>query len=348
MGTRAAWVPGFRHTASTYEARLTGDRMGPTTAPGATGDTQTTASVPQAAADAFLPAPVSSGSVSLFAGRATTGRLGFLQVCAVSGPAQSLVFSPATDAGDPSVVVGVHARGRARLVRGNGDDPCGPGDLFVRDGSEPLVLHETETFDLHVVRIPRRVLAVADPQVRDLLRRGPRSGGCVAPLLTSVLHALPRTVADCSPRTALHLAGNVTELVAALAVEERGPRPPESPGDRAALTRRLCAHVDDNLGDRDLSPAAVAAAHHISIRYLHKLFSDHGSTVGRWIQHRRLEEARRELARPGRGTTGVAAVAARWGFAGAAHFSRSFRQAYGMSPSDWRDSRTTPPPGAAG
>ncbi|MEV5550672.1 AraC family transcriptional regulator [Streptomyces sp. NPDC052309] len=320
--------------------------MGLTTSPGATDDTQTTRCATGTAAEALLPA--SSGSVCRSTGRATTGRLGFVQVSAVSGPAQSLVLSPTADIRAPSVVVGVHTRGRARLVRGNGDDLCAPGDLFVRDGSEPLVLHEAEDFELHVVRIPRRALALTDPQVRDLLGRGPRSDGTVAPLLVSVLRTLPRTVTDCSPRTALHLAGNVTELLAALAVEETETRPPDSHRDRAALTRRLCAHIDEHLWHRDLSPAAVAAAHHISIRYLHKLFSAHGSTVGRWIQHRRLEEARRELARPGRGTTGVAAVAARWGFVGAAHFSRSFRQAYGMSPSDWRDSRTAPPSSSAG
>jgi AraC-like DNA-binding protein len=32
----------------------------------------------------------------------------------------------------------------------------------------------------------------------------------------------------------------------------------------------------------------------------------------------------------------VSAVAARWGFLDAAHFSRTFRDAFGMSPTDWR------------
>jgi transcriptional regulator GlxA family with amidase domain len=34
--------------------------------------------------------------------------------------------------------------------------------------------------------------------------------------------------------------------------------------------------------------------------------------------------------------TSVGAVAARWGFLDAAHFSRTFRDAFGESPSDWR------------
>ncbi len=38
-----------------------------------------------------------------------------------------------------------------------------------------------------------------------------------------------------------------------------------------------------------LSPAAVAAAHHISLRSLHQLFHDEGLTVAGWIRQRRLE-----------------------------------------------------------
>ncbi|MEU9122294.1 helix-turn-helix domain-containing protein [Streptomyces sp. NPDC048506] len=54
------------------------------------------------------------------------------------------------------------------------------------------------------------------------------------------------------------------------------------------------------------------------------------------------------MARPGRNDTPVSAVARRWGFANATHFSHSFRAAYGVSPSDWRDDRPRPSPGTAG
>lgn len=45
-----------------------------------------------------------------------------------------------------------------------------------------------------------------------------------------------------------------------------------------------------------------------------------------------------------RGGRTIAAVANRWGFMSATHFSRVFRAAYGMSPSEWRDTvgRGTP------
>jgi AraC-like DNA-binding protein len=100
---------------------------------------------------------------------------------------------------------------------------------------------------------------------------------------------------------------------------------------------RILRFIDEHLADADLSPEVIAGAHHISVRYLHKLFRDEGTTVGRWIQRRRLEECRRDLVRGLRARRTIASVAGRWGFLSATHFSRVFRAAYGMSPSEWRD-----------
>ncbi|MEV6027700.1 helix-turn-helix domain-containing protein [Streptomyces sp. NPDC052036] len=272
--------------------------------------------------------------------------LGFLRIDTVRGAARTHVHKPDDDAAEPSLLLGVHAAGRAVLVRRGTSTACGPDDLFVCDGEESFTLHEREDFALHLVRIPRRVLALTDHRIRALCARAPFSDGAVAPLLVPLLRELVGAPDAYTPRTALHLAGSVAEWVALLAVEDcdAGPQDAEERDaevpERDALLQRVRAHVDANLWDRGLTPASVATAQHISIRYLHKLFEDHDSTVGRWIQHRRLEEARRELARPGRDDTTVSAVARRWGFANATHFSRSFRARYGMSPRDWREDRT--------
>ncbi|MFD0345837.1 helix-turn-helix transcriptional regulator [Kitasatospora aburaviensis] len=78
------------------------------------------------------------------------------------------------------------------------------------------------------------------------------------------------------------------------------------------------------------------------MRYLHKLFQCEGITVGRWIQRQRLAMCRRDLARPTARPVTVAAVAGRWGFVSASHFSRSFRTAYGVSPRSGRPVPASP------
>jgi AraC-like DNA-binding protein len=102
------------------------------------------------------------------------------------------------------------------------------------------------------------------------------------------------------------------------------------------LMRRIRAHIDANLHSADLNPARIAAEHFISTRHLHGLFQEQGTTVSGWIRTRRLEHCRRDLLDPVYAGRPVAAIAARWGFVDAAHFSRVFKSAFGRAPSELR------------
>ena len=105
---------------------------------------------------------------------------------------------------------------------------------------------------------------------------------------------------------------------------------------RRALLTRIQAFIQQRLGDPELSPGVIAAAHHISLRYLHKLFQEQGTTVAGWIRQRRLEACRRDLADPALASRPVAAIAARWGYPNASHFGQVFRTAHGMPPQEYR------------
>jgi transcriptional regulator GlxA family with amidase domain len=59
-------------------------------------------------------------------------------------------------------------------------------------------------------------------------------------------------------------------------------------------------------------------------------------SVSGLIRHERLEAVRRDLEDPSLRNRSVAALAARWCFFDAAHFSRVFRQHYGYPPSQTR------------
>ncbi|GLW07116.1 hypothetical protein Misp01_22460 [Microtetraspora sp. NBRC 13810] len=74
---------------------------------------------------------------------------------------------------------------------------------------------------------------------------------------------------------------------------------------------RIQSFIDAHLADPALSTERIAAAHHISVRHLQRLFQTRGTTVSGWIRRRRLDECRRELSRPGRARPTVAAIAHR-------------------------------------
>jgi len=99
------------------------------------------------------------------------------------------------------------------------------------------------------------------------------------------------------------------------------------------LLDRIRVFIMQRLSDRGLTPRAIAAAHHISVRTLYRHFRvDGGASVAAWVRDRRLERCRRDLLDPRQRTRSVRAIALRWGFRNHAHFSRAFRAAYGTSP----------------
>jgi AraC-like DNA-binding protein len=279
--------------------------------------------------------------------RTSEHRLGALRVTTHQGPAPYVLSGPEHDRGTRSgtgpalVGVGVQAEGAAVWAQLGSRTPCAPGDVFVTDPSRPWQLCEPAGFRLHLYTVPRELTGLSDDELAVLWGVHGRTGGGVAPLLAPLLTAAAEAAPTYPPHIAHGVAGSVVDLLGTLAAERRTRARASAAhraehDERAAMARRVRHFVNENLADRALSPEHIAARHHVSVRYLHKVFAAEGTTLSRWIRRRRLEECRRELARPaGPGQASLATVARRWGFANAAHFSRSFRAAYGVSPSEW-------------
>jgi AraC-like DNA-binding protein len=102
---------------------------------------------------------------------------------------------------------------------------------------------------------------------------------------------------------------------------------------RAAMFATARRFIDANLGQLDLTLENVLAVSHLSRPTLYRLFESEGGLVA-YIRNRRLREAADELRRyPHKA---VVEVAYGWGFNSASDFTRAFRRAYDMSPSDFR------------
>ncbi|HEV2781505.1 MAG TPA: helix-turn-helix domain-containing protein, partial [Actinophytocola sp.] len=156
-------------------------------------------------------------------------------------------------------------------------------------------------------------------------------------LVAGYLRELVKPTAEYRGGDATGLATCTVDLAAALLAHEldRADALPPETRDQALLLRIL-TFMRERLGDPDLSPDMIAAAHYISTRYLHKLFRTQDLTVAAWIRHQRLARCHRDLGDPVNGSHPIHAIASRWGFTDNAHFSRLFRSTYGISPSDYR------------
>jgi len=186
---------------------------------------------------------------------------------------------------------------------------------------------------------PPSLLPLSAGRLRELTAvRIPATAG-LGELTSQFLFQLVRNVDHYSPAEAARLSSVTLEVLATRLARELdvpGWGTPES--RRHALLSTTQAFIQQHLGDPGLSPAAVAAAQHMSLRALHQLFHDEGLTVAGWIRRRRLERCRRDLSDPALDSRPVAAIAARWGFSSASDFSRVFHAAHGLPPAEYRRS----------
>ncbi len=102
------------------------------------------------------------------------------------------------------------------------------------------------------------------------------------------------------------------------------------------------AFIENNIEWAGLSATNTAQALGISVRQLHLLFKPTGTTFSRYVLARRLEKARIALAEDRRRK--IIEVAYSCGIESLSVFYRGFRDAYGMTPTDFRNSLldTTP------
>ncbi|WP_327276428.1 helix-turn-helix domain-containing protein [Streptomyces sp. NBC_01224] len=208
------------------------------------------------------------------------------------------------------------------------------GDLVLLDALRPE--HLAPGHEFAFFRIPCSYLGIARDDVRHLAGLRVSGADGVAALVSKFLAALIGEDGLWNSMNGKRLALNAVDVIALLVAELLTPYRSESTDNGSEMLARIRSYIEERLMDPDLSPESIARAHHISVRYLHKLFQSDGTTVSTHIRQRRLAACRLDLGRLPNRRRSVAAVAQSWGFASPSHFSRLFRQAYGESPSEWQ------------
>jgi len=242
----------------------------------------------------------------------------------------------------PSVFLALQLSGSGIVIQGRREAVLRPGDLALYDSTVPYTLSNGTGIHQHCFRIPVADLALPPGVIREV---------------TALRLSPDRPVADLAATYFGRLAANPTvfgtgaeaigqpsiELVRALITTQlRDPSLAREPLAET-LQLRVMEYVRANLAQPDLTAARIAAKHHISVRHLYNILARSGISLGDWVRAQRLEECRKDLAKPGANSVTIAFIAQRWGFADATNFGRAFKAAYGMSPREWRDLRQRHP-----
>jgi AraC-like DNA-binding protein len=290
-----------------------------------------------AVSESFVPLQVRSDNPGRFGGRIRMAQLDDVHVSEVSAREHTVERTPEliSRGGDGRYFkLSLQIAGSGLLIQDNREAVLHPGDIAVYDTGRPYSLVFDDDFRMMVVMFPQTLLDLPAESIGEITAvrfpGGEGLSGMIAPFLEQMANGIERL----SGPTGTRLAHNALDLVTTMFASELGVL--GRPSGHRALTGRIRAYIEENLGDPRLDPAQIAAAHYISTRHLHGISREEGTTVSTWVRTRRLEHCRRDLADPLLADRPIGAIAARWGFIDAAHFSRLFKATFGRSPSDVR------------
>jgi len=289
------------------------------------------------------------GEVEGFRARIDSGQVGSVSIATLSSVAAGryeVCRTPAlirrSDPEDYRLLLNLSGRGV--LVHHGREAALSPGDLVLYDTSHPFTGWRGVDADVSrwvMIAFPKAQLPAPPGQINKLLGALLPGHDTVATLVAACMAQISRDVGRYQPAEAFRLSTVLLDLVSVLVTRTTGSGDRAWPEDsQQALLLAVQNFIEQHLGDPDLDPVMIAAAHHISVRSLHRLFGSEHLTVAGWIRNRRLDRCRQDLTDLRLRHRQVHAIGARWGLTNPAHFSRVFKAAFGLTPSDYRARRS--------
>jgi AraC-like DNA-binding protein len=241
--------------------------------------------------------------------------------------------------GNDSVCLCFVLAGRAFIGQARQDITLAHGEATLLSAAETSSIVFPGTARSIIVSLPASALAprVADLGTRWMQRipRGSEALKLLAAYLGFMQHEMALASDDLRHQTAIHVYD-----VIALAVRSANDTSEHLSGRGVQVARlhAIKADIIDNLGRPDLSIEMIAARHGMTSRHLRRLFAGERTTFSDFVLERRLARARHLLTSSNRPNIAIGTVAFECGFGDLSYFNRSFRRAYGTSPSGIRDS----------
>ncbi|MCC6622279.1 MAG: helix-turn-helix domain-containing protein [Deltaproteobacteria bacterium] len=230
-------------------------------------------------------------------------------------------------------------RGHATVWSEGREVRLGPGDVCLLSGAVPFAKHISNDYREVLYLAPHASL---EPTLGRSIEREPslRSGlDGFARVLALQVDTLVRRAHSLAFADTLRLTESTHLLLGVVFGDnDRATRLElESRSLRQIHRQRALDAIGRLHADPELDPAAIAQHCRISVRYLHALFAGEPSVSTRLLAHR-LERCRAALASgdPRDRTRTIGEIAFSAGFNNLAHFCRTFKARFGVTPSEAR------------
>jgi AraC-like DNA-binding protein len=236
-----------------------------------------------------------------------------------------------------AVWLAVLLKGEASFFDGETTEALDVGDIMYGPSGQNAALTLTTPFRLLFINAPR--VALDHRLIAPLsLKVGRLPGGHgIGHVFSGLLRATADTLDELTAEQLRPIELALTEFLVANLAAQGAPASRGGAGAaRAAHLHRVCQTIETMLADPELTLEKVADADGISARSLQKLFAGAGQNFSTYLRVRRLERCRLDLTSPMFASLSISEICFRWGFNGSAHFSRAFKDQYGVTPREHR------------
>ncbi len=233
-----------------------------------------------------------------------------------------------------SVIAHVVVEGSGFVEQGGERLPFRGGDVSFRNLSEPSRVVFDAPGSFYAVRLPATVMQAHRGDRMGRRNLAPRIAGGESLPVHTVQRLLPGMTSDIP---GFYLSFALPWLFAAAYHGDETATATDVRVGNEMRWQQVLNYIEQHMFDCDvLSPHACTQAVGISERYMHRLFAQRGLRFSKTVLERRLDTAHALLQCGSyRGHT-IASIAYQCGFKEAAHFSRLFKQRYGVSPRECR------------
>ena len=220
----------------------------------------------------------------------------------------------------------------------NGRDiTVAPGSLVLLNQTSPYKATASTGYHAFSISIPKKLLLQRAPQIGAFYKLETTITSPRGQLLTNFAKHLSEGIAGWSDSEIIVLREQLLDLIILLMVNDKNdPVPGEESSIKAAHRERAITYIKYNHCNPQLNPKLIADACGISVGYLHKVFHLVELRVEHFLYSQRLETCKNLLLSPLHMNLSVQQIAYKSGVSHPAHFSRLFKEKYGMSPSEFR------------
>lgn len=235
---------------------------------------------------------------------------------------------------DRRTLVSVHQKGEIVVQQDGRRSRIDPGQMFMLDPSRPFHI-ETDIIQSVAVFVNSQTLRALLPDVEMLTARAIHTDEGGGAIFRNFLFDLIDRRKSLQEGEANQIAVAIPYLIAATLM-------PAIDSDRQTTRlrqlhrQRIIVEIERQLCDGTLNASAISASVGLSLRYVHDLFSESGDSLMSFVWRRRVERAHDELILASAAPRSIGEIAFGWGFNHLPHFSRAFRDRYGMSPREYR------------